>query len=303
MKLPTPRQLQNGKWLVRVRVNGRDVSRVFPTFKEAEAWGINQKLNAQEETPHASKTIRQLIDEYLSYNDFSQNTLVTYKSLKTHFRQFMDKPYNQIKNWQAVVSMEQGNPNTVAAYWAKIVAVLHFFGLDVPTVKIRTKPPKKKEYLTADEIKRFCEVIKGNRFEFYYLMMLSSCRVSEALNITEKDRTADGIHVHGTKTEASDRFIPYLFPRLKELDIPPKVQAETVRRELAKICAENDFPALTCHSLRVSFASLCYSKNVPERVAMKIGGWESVKVFHSVYVRISDNDIERYAFEIRNAFL
>ena len=62
MKIPKPRQLKNGKWIVRVRVGGHDVSKVFPTEKEAEAWGIDQKLHPPVVKPNAEKTIRQLID-------------------------------------------------------------------------------------------------------------------------------------------------------------------------------------------------------------------------------------------------
>lgn len=303
MKLPKPRQLQNGKWIVRVRVGGHDVSKVFATEKEAQAWGIDQKLHPQTPKPHAEKTVRQLIDEYLALNEFSENTVKNYRTLKEHhYRQVMDKPFKDITNWQAVVSMENISPNTNAALWGKICAVLRFFGLDVPAVKIRRKPPQKKEYLTEDEIKRFCEAIKGHRHEFYFLMMLSSCRVQEALNIEKKDITADGVHIRGTKTAASDRFIPYLFPRLKELELPEKPSITTIQRDLADICTQNGFPHLSCHSLRVSFASLCYAKNVPERVAMKIGGWTSVQIFHAVYVRIADDDVERFATEIRHAF-
>lgn len=303
MKLPKPRQLKNGKWIVRVRVGGHDVSKVFPTEKEAEAWGIDQKLHPPVVKPNAEKTVRQLLDGYIESNDFAPGTVETYDAVKTHFRGFMDKPYKDVNNWQAVVSMEKLHPNTIASYWGKICAVLRFYGLDVPTVKIKHKPSKKKEYLTESEIRKFCEAIKGHRFEFFYLMMLSSCRLNEALSITEADRAADGIHVHGTKTEASDRFIPYLFPRLKELPIPKKAGENTLRRDLAEICKSNDLPPLTPHGLRVSFASACYhAGNIPERVAMKIGGWQSMKVFHDVYVRIAEDDVTRYAAEIRKAF-
>ena len=303
MKLPKPRQLKNGKWIVRVRVGGHDVSKVFPTEKEAEAWGIDQKLHPPVVKPNAEKTVRQLIDGYIESNDFAPNTIATYNATKTHFRGFMDKPYKDISNWQSVVSMEKLNPNTTTLYWGKICAVLRFWGLDVPTVKIKRKASKRKEYLTADEIKRFCEAIKGERYEFFYLMMLSSCRLNEALNIEKDDITADGIHIHGTKTDASERFIPYLFPRLKELTVPPKPHEATIQRDLARICMENDLPPLTPHGLRVSFASACYhAGNIPERIAMKIGGWQDISVFHRIYVRIAEDDVTRYADEIRKAF-
>lgn len=311
MKTPTPQLLPSGKYFVRVRVGGSTYSKTFDNQTDAETWALLTKTKykageIKKARPEESKTIRTLILQYLDENNLALNTRRSYTSLlNNHFTQILDKPYNSVSNWQRAVNLELQtlNPNTVSLYWGKIRAVLKYFDLDVPTVKIPSKSSRMKNYLTADEIPRFCEAIKGNRYEYLFLLMLSSLRVSEALGVKKEDVTEKGIYVHGTKTDAAERFVPFMIPRLKELFyVPVHTSTEQLNRELKRICSENDFPVLSCHSLRVSFASLCYQKNVPSRVVMKIAGWNDIQTMHRIYVRISDNEIDKWADELRTAF-
>ena len=305
MKTPKPQLLPSGRYFIRLRLNNQSYSRTFDSEKEAEAWALSVKAQykanqLEQKKPPEQRSLRQLTQEYLEVVDLAPNTLQTYKTMMTHFPQAMDRPFASVRNWQRIILLEcqKYNPNSVALWWAEIHAVLTFHGIDAPTVKINKKPSEKKNYLDSAQIKQFCEEIKGNHYEAYFLMMLHSLRVSEACNLKDEDITEDGMNVHGTKTEASDRFVPFMIPRLKEIimDRPP-ANKNKLRRELQKIR-----PELTCHSLRISFASACYSKRVPDRIVMKIGGWSSLQVMHNVYVRISDDDVKKYADSVSDLF-
>lgn len=308
MKIPKARQLPSGMWTIRVRVSGVDDSRTFETEKDAIRWATLRKAEAlagRGTVTAEHMTIRDMMEAYVQESVLAPKTVDTYRAcMRKHFQQIMDRPYDSIRNWQRVVNLElqQYSANNVSLCLKKIFTALRYHGLPVPAVRIQTTPSKRKEYLEPKEIRRFCQVIRGHRHEFYFLMMLSSCRVSEALAIEPEDITEKGVHVRGTKTPASDRFIPWMIPRLQELDLPRKTSYHTLKRDLADICEHNDFPPMTCHSLRISFASLMYSKQVPERVAMKIGGWTSTRVFHDVYVRIAEDDVNYYAEAVRNVF-
>ena len=313
MIVPKSKQLPSGKWFVRLRLNGETYNGTFDTEKEADAWALSVKAQykanqLKAKVPDEKKTIRTLVNEYLDSAQLAQNTIEVFNALlRRHFTQIMDKPYNSISNWQKAVNLElqKFNPNSVQLYWSKICVSLRFHALEVPTVKIPRKTPQRKEYLDATQIKTFCRAIEGNDYETLYLMMLSSMRVSEALSVTKDDITEKGIHVRGTKTESSDRFIPWMIPRLKQLcaDFEPiAVDPRILSNELKRVCRENDLPELSCHSLRISFASLCYSKGVPDRICMKLAGWRSLQTMHSVYVRISDDDVDRYAKEVSTLF-
>lgn len=311
MKIPTPTQQPSGKWFVRLRLDGVAYSKTFDTKKEAEVWaaGIkSQYLSGQLRASRSAekKTIRQLMQEYLDAANLAEGTVKRYGyTMNNHFVQIMDRPYCDIRNWQAIINMElrDRSPNTVDVEWSTICAALRFHDLDVPNVKINTKPPKQKNYLTAEQIPAFMEMIRGHRCEAYFLMMLSSMRVSEALAVTDADISEKGIHVPGTKTAKSDRMIPWIIPRLREIIYDrPDVSKATLNRDLHMICEENGLQHLSCHSLRISFASLCYSKGVPERVCMQIGGWSNLQVMHAVYVRISDEDMMKYTKLLADTF-
>ncbi len=311
MKVPKPVQQPSGKWFVRLRLDGTAYSKTFDTEREAEIWATGMKAQylSGQLKKHVSaekKTIRQLMREYVAASNMADSTKQRYQNImQRHFRQVMDLPFCDVKNWQKIINMEarDRSPNTVAQDWYGITASLKYAGLDVPDVHIATKPSKVKPYLTAEQIPVFCDAIRGNTYEAYFLMMLSSMRIGEALGVEDGDISDDGIHVRGTKTPASDRFIPWIIPRLREIvmDRPPASRS-TLRRVLADVCEENGLPVLSGHGLRISFASLCYSKGVPSRVCMKIGGWQSLQVMHDVYIRISDGDIRKYADLLADSF-
>lgn len=286
---------------MRLRLNGQSYSHTAETEKEAEAWATSIKAQykanqLKQKVPDEQKTIRRLMQEYLDSATLSANTRRVYRIvLQHHFAQIMDKPYSSIQSWQKYINLElkKCNPNSVALYWGKIAVALRFHDLDVPSVRIPKKASQQKNYLTPEQIPLFMDAIKGNKYEALYLMMLCSMRVSEALSVTEEDMTDKGIHVRGTKTDASDRIIPWMIPRIRELPLP-HVSHHSLARELRNICEKNGFPPLSCHSLRISYASLCYAKgNIPDRIIMKVGGWSSLQTMHRIYVRISDDDVQK----------
>ena len=311
MKVPKPTQLPSGRWFVRLRLDGISYSKTFDTEKEAAKWATSLKAQYVAGQLRAAmsaekKTIRQLMTEYIEASNFAESTVKRYRAtMRNHYVQFMDRPYCQINNWQRCINLElrDRSPNTVDTEWATIAAAIRFHGLDVPRVKIQTRPSALKEYLKADQIPVFCDAVRGEPLEAYFLMMLSSMRVSEALGVTDADISEKGIHVRGTKTAASDRMVPWIIPRLREIiNDRPRTSKATLNRHLERICEENGLPAMSCHSLRISFASLCYSKGVPERVCMKIGGWSNLQIMHAVYIRISDEDLMRYTDVLADSF-
>lgn len=313
MKVPTPAQLPSGRWFVRLRLGGQEYANTFDTEKEATAWATLVKSQhvagvLPEKLPAEKMTVRQLMQEYIDQNTLSHHTAGTYRSAMQRFSQLMDTPYDRIRNWQKHVNIELEylNPNTVAEYWHKITAALRFHGLDVPSVKIPKVPSKRKNWLDNDEIDVFREMIRGHKFEAWFLLMLSSCRVSEALAVRREDISEKGIHVHGTKTQASDRVIPWMIPRLQELcrtwDFSSPPSHTALADSLRKISRRMHVPELSCHSLRVSFVSVCYHKQVPAHIVMQIGGWSSPDVVHRHYLRIYQEDVDRWAQEVSDVF-
>lgn len=297
MKIPTPKQLPSGKWFIRVRVGDNDQSRTFNTEKEALDWATfikaDYRQNGSALSSYAKWSTVDLVEEYLNVKELSPSTRKTYRNALDKFGVAVKMPFNSVKNWQYIIKKSDVSPNTLQTYWKKLVAVWHYFGLTIPRVELPKAKPKVKEYIEPDELPRFLKAIEGHRNEIYFLLMLSSLRINEALSVTKDDLKPDGIHVRGTKTENADRFIPYLFPKIKGLELV-KTSERTLRKDLDKICKENDFPKLSPHSLRIAFASIMYRNQVPDRIVMKMGGWGSLQAMHQVYVRISEKDVLDY---------
>lgn len=302
---------------MRLRLDGRSYSKTFQTEREAVLWA--QSLKARyaagelaPRVPAEDRSMRAMMDDYIKEmkNIYAENTLQTYVTASHHFKSVMSTPFRNVTktSWQKAINLELEtcNPNTVDLMWQKLMHVMKHNNLPVPEVSIPKKKNKEKEYLTKKEIKKFMSAVKGHKYEAYYLMMLSSMRVSEALHVKHEDISEKGIHVRGTKTDAADRQIPWLIPRLKELLMSgedlPVTHAGALREELKRVCEGAGLPALTNHSLRISACSLMYSLKIPERVCMRIGGWSDVATMHKIYVRISEDDVSKYTNTINRYF-
>ena len=114
------------------------------------------------------------------------------------------------------------------------------------------------------------------------------------------------IHKKSGKTWASSRNVPILIPELAqaiERDRQPSgpvmpYNHQTLRRAIDNICEENNLPLVHIHGLRHSFASLAHHLNMPEKIAMEIGGWSDLGTMRKIYQHIAQDDITRYQTEM-----
>ena len=123
--------------------------------------------------------------------------------------------------------------------------------------------------LTQEEEKQFLSDIKGHYLEsLFNFYILTGCRRSEAFkfNVKDVDRKKGIVHIHGTKTQNSERIIP-LFKRLDEYlqTLTPdengyyfaSVHEDTVTQSFKKFC-----PNHKLHDLRHTFATRCLEAGV-----------------------------------------
>ena len=104
------------------------------------------------------------------------------------------------------------------------------------------------------------------------------------------------------KSEESSRNVPILIPELKqaiERDRKPFGPVMSCSRSyfldhVHRICQENNITDVTIHGLRHSFASLAYHLQIPEQIAMEIGGWSDLSTMRKIYTHIAKKDISRY---------
>lgn len=160
---------------------------------------------------------------------------------------------------------------------------------DIASALIKPKHVRKVGCaLTSSEVSAFLASVRNCRLKYYYMfLLLTGCRRSEALSVTWRDIDfgTNRIHIRGTKTETSDRFIP-IFPELAELleKIPYKGDKlfyhypNYVTRTFKKLCPEHKL-----HDLRHTFATRCLECGISLKVVQSWLGHSRLDTTATIY--------------------
>lgn len=323
VKCPTAQQLPSGSWFCRVRVNGQDISITKPTKKEAiaEAMAIKAGVMEAQKTPR-KKTVTAAIDDYIEArrNILSPSTIRGYRTIQDHrFPSMMQKDIYSItqEQWQKAVNLEAKKikAKTLTNAWRFISSVItettgkHF------TVRLPQIVPAERPWLTPEQIPVFVAAVKGDKAEIPGLLALSSLRRSEICDLRWSDVDLEKgvlmvrgaavpgedhkiVHKRETKNQSSRRTVPIIPPLMEALQSVPhtgeyvvKYHPSTVMNQVNRVCARAGLPEVGLHGLRHSFASLAYYLNMPEKVAMEIGGWANDQTMHKIYTHISQSQV------------
>ena len=104
------------------------------------------------------------------------------------------------------------------------------------------------------------------------------------------------------KNQTSRREVPIMIPQLLDAlkaadkrnpDVVP-YHPRTIQNAVNRICKEAGLPEVGTHGLRHSFASLAYHLNMPEKIAMQIGGWSNDATMRKIYTHVSKKDVISY---------
>lgn len=322
MKSPTAKKLPSGNWRAQVTVKGVHYSVTKETKKEAEKAALMMKLSPSQK---ASKmTYGEAIDYYISKYEktLSPSTVKTYKDVRRlRFQSIMDMPINTDINMQAVIDMENLAPSTLRTSYAVISVSLKELKLAPQKVRFAKDTPEERPFLDPDEIKIFCKSIEGDMYELPYLLCLHSLRCSEMLALKKSQVKGGFIHVSGAmvrgeggyvfkksnKTDASARMIPILIPRIEELvsQCPEGTlcpySARGMTAHLQTILRHNHLPVCSLHSLRHSFASLCYYNNLATKTIMRLGGWKDYRTLMKIYTHLAQRQLTEDIAKLRQA--
>lgn len=178
--------------------------------------------------------------------------------------------------------------------------------------------------LDMDDYDRFLRVIYGKKHEIAFLLGLHGLRASEILALEKNYISGGVIHVRGAavldennilvrkkenKNITSRRDVPVLIPRLQELVdaapdgvLVPVNCGQRLSESLKGICIHNGFPPLTMHKLRYSFASMCYSLNIPVKQFMALGGWSDINVAMRIYTHLQRRDRRESVDKLKEFF-
>lgn len=169
---------------------------------------------------------------------------------------------------------------------------------DIASSLIKPKHVRKVgSALTRSELSAFLASIQNHRLKYYYtFLLLTGGRRSEALAVRWSDieLVKNRIHIRGTKTETSDRYIP-LFSELVELleKIPFKGERlfyhypNYVSRTFKKLC-----PAHKLHDLRHTFATRCLECGISLKVVQSWLGHSRLDTTAMIYSHLLPDFIQ-----------
>lgn len=330
MYIPKPKPLPSGSYRIQITINGERMSITRDTEQECytEAMALKTAELENRETKKAqgkNLTLSQAINNYIEIrtNTLSPSTIGGYKYIqKYRFKSVMQKKLAEISDWQKVCNLEAKScsAKTLKNAWGFVASVLSENGITPPKITLPQIVSQERPWLEPEQIKTFVGAVKGKPCEIGALLALHSLRRSEILGLTwDKVNLKKGtIRVEGAsvrgedgkliskptnKNSSSRRTVPIMIPALSDALNAAKdkngrvvnCSVDVLRRQINKVCAENNLPQVGVHGLRHSFASLAYHLGMPEKECMLLGGWSDNQTMHKIYTHLSEYDVTKYA--------
>lgn len=321
MKVPEARKLKSGTWFIQLRLGGESIPVTASTEKECKRQAALIKaehMAGRHRRARSELTLREVCQQYIDRLEragASPETIRGYDIiLRNRFKSLMDQPVSASLPWQKAYDTDAAHlkPKTMKNTWGFIrTACRSELKLELPEITTVAADRKEHTFLEPEQIKQFVAEIHGGPQEIALLLLLHSCRSSEVQGLTwdNVDLKNSRIHItdtvvrgkdnktvmkERTKTDESDRFIPIFIPELKSAleaveDKTGRVvpfNANSVYRRANTVCRHLGFPEVGQHGLRHSFASLCYSLEVPLRITMRLGGWKNDTVVSDIYTHL-----------------
>lgn len=337
LKVPKIIQLPSGSFSTKVMIDGERITITKPTEEECAAEAIAIKYRAKEAKKEKRPGAMSLQDALSAYIDArrgsaSPSTIYAYERYMANCFQSMMKVNihsTTDEQWQAAIRREgKGkSPKYIANVWGFISAAITEYTSQRPNVKLPAKEKNTRPFLEPDQITLFVDAVKGESIEIAALLALSSLRRSEikALKWENIDLSKNCIHVSGAmvyagkdegmvhkrqnKNESSNRVVPIIPPLRIALETAERTgeyivpyNGSWLYQRINEICKENGLPEVGVHGLRHSFASLAYHLQIPEKIAMEIGGWSDDGTMRKIYTHLAKRDIADRAQDFSNFF-
>lgn len=340
MATPKARKLPSGAWNVQVTIHGKRRSITKAKRKDAEAEAMyllaasqTNRLSADEVA--STQTVGFILDMYIERRKhlLSNVSVQDYNAIRRNrFKRYMNKTWASV-DWQKAIDeeLQTCKRSTVYTAWNVLKSAARYAGIDAGRINVRF--PKAEDpdhaFFTVNEMHRFQDTIKGDRWELACLLGLLSLRKSEILGMKRKDVDIERqvLHVRGTtvymsgdgpvyreetKTEGSRRDIPlYLNKRIADIvtamDLKPDDflvygGINSLYNYINKKCDELELPRIGVHGLRHTFASVCWEKDIPIEVCMLYGGWRSETTVRRVYQHLSAARLKEHSEKLAEAF-
>lgn len=313
MKLPEPKQKENGKWIIQVQVDGKRRSKEFETKEEALYWASGIKTGQKEAVRKPSSlTVEKAIEKYIETKSaiLSPSTVRGYNGIKEsridliRTTRLSDLTQEKVQRWVNSLSKSH-SPKTVANAHGLLSAVLREYH---PDMVLHTTLPQKVrpdiQIPTEDELKKIIESARGTKYELpITLAIWLGLRQSEIVGLTWSCIKGDMLHVRqavvmgengptqkGTKSYSGKREIrlpPYIQNLLAEQSrdnaFIVNLSGKAIYSGFSRICEKAGVPHFRFHDLRHANASVMLAVGVPDKYSMKRMGHATNNMLKTTY--------------------
>lgn len=310
------KKLPSGNWRVQasITVDGKIVRKSFTDIdkKKAELAALEwqNKLYKVNNEP-TSLTLGEAIESYIESrrNILSPVTIATYEKIKKNYfvcqqsKKLSAISKNMLQSEINLLSKDL-SPKSIRSIWGLISASIKHSTNETINVTL----PKKQKIIYStpnlDTSLKILQACKGTEIELPVTLALRlGLRISEICGLKWSAIYDDYIVInnvivsYGTeqyektpKSAAGNRKIP-LPKDIKDLiEAQPQINEYIIQKNskaigamFRRILAKNNIPHCRFHDLRHATASAMALLNIPDRYAMKIGGWDSPDVLRSIY--------------------
>lgn len=313
-------KLSNGSYRARIKLNYKPVSKCFKTLREANAWLAEIQrdgLPAKPSSIRLSEWWDTWIEAY-KLRSVSPATLNSYADSKKRLEILMSKSISSITTADVQKALNSISDNGSKRRTVEIsrTALNMCMNRAVKDKMIPHNPvtgttlPKQDAVagvpLSEDEEKLFVSLCRKPQ-QRYSIWVIRQCllfilrtgvRPSEGAKIEWTDIKADKIHIRGTKTDGSNRWLP-LTPEIKSIleGMKPKrskyVFATSTGTFIGKDNLTRHMQAIIGHTtkdLRHTFATRAAQAGVNPKVLMTILGHSTIETTLKYYTHVEADD-------------
>lgn len=314
VSVPKPTQLTDGRWRIRLMIEGERTMVYGATAKEAEAAARAVKLGVIEHQKPDNRIVSDCLDEYIAVREntgtASPSTIDSYlRRRRNNLQSIMGLRIKALtpEAMQAAVNLDAQKYSGKTIHEA-VSLVQSATGLKFPDlVKPSKKPKKKPPVYSSDDLRKLILALAdiGGQVEVAGLLACwLSLRRSEIKGLRWVDVFDDRIQVvkaqvydknhklveKDTKTDDSTRTIlcdDYIMTRLRALprDSENVITMSTsgLWKGITAACDKAGIDHGYLHGLRHTNASIMALLKIPDIYANKRGGWSKSHVRQAVY--------------------
>lgn len=279
-------------------------------------------------------TFAQALEDYISSKDniLSPSSVRGYRAMQRNcFNDLnniciVDINEKTIQRWVNKIAPQYA-PKTLRNQLGLVTVVLHQNGINLNMKSVSLKQKIKPDYVipTEEDVEQIIKIVKDTNIEIPVIFaLLLGLRQSEIASL--KWENYDGVRIkvagaivpdehnrlvekESNKSFAGRRylFVPDYLKKL--LDNSPRQtqyisphQPQYILRNFHKLCANNNMPKFTMHSLRHANASIMLKLGVPDKYAMERLGQSTLSMLQQVYQHLYENEQVKIANTMNNYF-